>query len=868
MTDIDQSKKSISEIRNAISEIGAKVLPARIDMRAVSAVVEIDLSYFVFALRHFRPRTLYVVRKPFDPASCLRSRVDGDGDEADGGLAQSRAVEAEALNESTSHILFVSDGLVHFCRYDERDEAFSTPQATVETHTTPRIELLSVGQTLPLGVRVNFDMTKYSLGSEHYVITGPDPQLILVEMSVERELSLSKGRYCLAFLPRMIEGRLRRPILFLDMGSGFCDAPGEMFLLDEAGEGEWRVEFEIQSEAFRLRLDPSDAPTGMFEILEISITVLPSKFNEEHKQNLDNASRLLGKSSTFCVSPFLQGEIMTTGIMKPCCMFNGPISQNGNVMSVYSETFDDIWNSANMREVRRKLIHGETADQCRNCAAIEDQGEKSARIDSNTAWGSLKWANPHNETFEDLIVTALSNDFRMPEGPSWIDLDLGNLCNLKCRMCSPASSSSIASDPVHARWAHFEEGAPARWRGREMVLAPSRAQGIHYEGFSLIDRSEHVAVCWIVGGTAAIRVAQSVGSVSAFRIRFGEQGCLGERIQIFANETPLLDCELTPENLSHTLPLSDSDSQGDLAIRIDCSGRIAVEDISLIRSEAGSNNIGINRFPDGKQWHQNISFIRDEVLRNKSRITKIQLVGGEPFLIRESLQTMQALVAEGIAAKINLVLITNGTVISEKILTLLSMFKEVSLLLSLDGVGAINDYIRHGSKWHEIDANIRQLARVPNLSISVNCTLQAYNMLNVSELAEYVEQLDLGFQCQLLTGPLHLSCAAMPPTVRNKAAVRMRRYALGGLSPDAARTCRSDISATFLRLAAALEASAPHDGGLLQEFMSFTNDLDFSRGQSISTFNRELFDCIEASGIEWATNLRFAKRSLTPADRI
>ena len=50
----------------------------------------------------------------------------------------------------------------------------------------------------------------------------------------------------------------------------------------------------------------------------------------------------------------------------------------------------------------------------------------------------------------------MTTDLLLP--PSWLQLDVGNLCNLKCRMCCGYSSSRIDQDPVHRQW---NGGAPA-----------------------------------------------------------------------------------------------------------------------------------------------------------------------------------------------------------------------------------------------------------------------------------------------------------------------------------------------------------------------------------------------------------------------
>ena len=53
---------------------------------------------------------------------------------------------------------------------------------------------------------------------------------------------------------------------------------------------------------------------------------------------------------------------------------------------------------------------------------------------------------------EVLKARAIADDYRLVTTPSWLQLDVGNLCNLKCRMCCGYSSSRIDEDLVHRQW--------------------------------------------------------------------------------------------------------------------------------------------------------------------------------------------------------------------------------------------------------------------------------------------------------------------------------------------------------------------------------------------------------------------------------
>jgi len=84
----------------------------------------------------------------------------------------------------------------------------------------------------------------------------------------------------------------------------------------------------------------------------------------------------------------------------------------------------DFWHSDTMKNIRHELLNDQRPAMCERCFREEDSGVRSAR----QAW---------NEKF--------MFDYEAVETPElnvqYIDIRLGNLCNLKCRMCNPYASN-------------------------------------------------------------------------------------------------------------------------------------------------------------------------------------------------------------------------------------------------------------------------------------------------------------------------------------------------------------------------------------------------------------------------------------------
>lgn len=82
------------------------------------------------------------------------------------------------------------------------------------------------------------------------------------------------------------------------------------------------------------------------------------------------------------------------------------------------------------------MLAGQRPQACQNCFFAEDRGTDSHRLYSNEVLlAPAMAALPH-----------VTDDGEIAHPPSHFDIRLGNLCNLRCRMCSPASSIALADD--------------------------------------------------------------------------------------------------------------------------------------------------------------------------------------------------------------------------------------------------------------------------------------------------------------------------------------------------------------------------------------------------------------------------------------
>ncbi|HWB48789.1 MAG TPA: twitch domain-containing radical SAM protein [Stellaceae bacterium] len=157
-------------------------------------------------------------------------------------------------------------------------------------------------------------------------------------------------------------------------------------------------------------------------------------------------------TATFCSHLWSQLRIEANGEARVCCAYEGPsIAQDGAAMSVGRHALGEIWNADEMRRLRGEIVAGRRIAGCRQCYTDEARGGISMRQRDNKAWEG-GWLNPLGLTIADAVRGAAANGNRVDRLPALIEIETGNLCNLKCRMCNGNTSSLIAKDEVHRQW--------------------------------------------------------------------------------------------------------------------------------------------------------------------------------------------------------------------------------------------------------------------------------------------------------------------------------------------------------------------------------------------------------------------------------
>jgi MoaA/NifB/PqqE/SkfB family radical SAM enzyme len=155
-------------------------------------------------------------------------------------------------------------------------------------------------------------------------------------------------------------------------------------------------------------------------------------------------------SKTWCPLPWIHIATRPNGDVRLCATANasgsgvieikdaGLVKHNGVQLNLRQHTIEEAWNSSYMKDVRLTMLKGEMPSSCLKCYR-----EESIGINSKRQWETHEWSTRLD--YESLVAQT-AEDGSLPVNVPYFDLRLGNMCQLKCVMCSPHDSSAWIKD--------------------------------------------------------------------------------------------------------------------------------------------------------------------------------------------------------------------------------------------------------------------------------------------------------------------------------------------------------------------------------------------------------------------------------------
>lgn len=123
-----------------------------------------------------------------------------------------------------------------------------------------------------------------------------------------------------------------------------------------------------------------------------------------------------------------------------------------------------------------------------------------------------------------------------------------------------------------------------------------------------------------------------------------------------------------------------------------------------------------------------------------STVDRIKFKGGEPCLEQDTMVSILERIHEhrGKLHGLQVNITTNGSkIFNERLMNLLSECGMVNLNISIDGMGAVNDYQRTGSVWEEISSNLKTYHDTCGGNFVLQTTT-TWTLLNVNGSVEFM----------------------------------------------------------------------------------------------------------------------------------
>jgi pyruvate-formate lyase-activating enzyme len=153
-----------------------------------------------------------------------------------------------------------------------------------------------------------------------------------------------------------------------------------------------------------------------------------------------------------CVLPWVNLSTNPDGTVSICCVSDNTNQMNHaknlknnewELLDLNKNSIHEIMNSDTYKKVRYQLLNGKWPDQCIQCNKEESKGIKSMREIMNNKLIYNK--DIFKNTKEDGSIN--TDDIVL------IELRFSNICNLKCRICSPMFSKKLTNEMFY----YYEE---------------------------------------------------------------------------------------------------------------------------------------------------------------------------------------------------------------------------------------------------------------------------------------------------------------------------------------------------------------------------------------------------------------------------
>ena len=168
------------------------------------------------------------------------------------------------------------------------------------------------------------------------------------------------------------------------------------------------------------------------------------------------------------------------------------------------------------------------------------------------------------------------------------------------------------------------------------------------------------------------------------------------------------------------------------------------------------------------------SQVWNELLELLPTVKQVDVYGGEPMLMKKQWEILDFCVKNGFSKDQHMSFNTNGTIITDKYVEILSSFKHCRIGFSIDGVGDRFHYLRYPGDWNEVSSNISQwiekTSHLPEnvMMFELACTVSVLNVMYIFEIADYAFDNPIKIFVSFVYNPPYLSITNIPQDMKDK----------------------------------------------------------------------------------------------------
>ena len=217
---------------------------------------------------------------------------------------------------------------------------------------------------------------------------------------------------------------------------------------------------------------------------------------------------------------------------------------------------------------------------------------------------------------------------------------------------------------------------------------------------------------------------------------------------------------------------------------------------------------------------------------------RVEFAGGEPLMDPQHYKILDMLKPYG--ANIEIKYATNGTTLGiskgRTIHDYWPYFRSVAVNVSIDGIHDVYNYIRGNGDFRQVEANIREIQKIPNVSRIVGAfTAQGGNILQAAECIDYfINSMGIVFYSHRVSYPNCLSAQVLPNDLKALAITKLLAVKSQVDEWEAVKKNTLLGKVTHQQIQDNinyLQAKDMHH--LWPEFIEFNKRLDATRGQSL-----------------------------------